>query len=445
MNSISEETLQIIFQDTTLGWGSKHPRESLLVDIWKSDRDYLLWAANLKPDKPNKHPLPTYQASLVSLAFELPGLGEEERTQKLSALTTWRALARNGDGLNDLPRPSVRDCQNIISRCNILGAHGDLDGIYSAASAIAVGGALDGGSLPGAFHRLRLFRYGFRSLAEYTEAVFEGTENDNEPCSVIIDFAAHPQATLNLDHHATALSYWEFGTERPSGVFDTRFPSCPSLLAKCCGLDIPDEILSGCDMVDGAKYPRLEDSSDLRNPFVALEFALGVDVSDLVAKKAILTLAEGKLDPYALLNQEIWKARVHLVSLEFEEQRSYWNKKSRYHMLNDMVAVADARLSPYSAARFRYLPFENEDVLTRPYLVTIRPKMNHQVNLGIARNPFFASPEIFQTQPKNLGALAKRLGEGGGRIEASAVTLQDSELSRALATIGSFLLSEDVE
>ena len=300
------------------------------------------------------------------------------------------------------------------------------------------------GSQPGAFHRIRIFRYGFRSLADYTEAFLADFGSENECCSVVIDFAAHPQATLNLDHHATALSYWEFGAERPVGIFDTKYPSCPSLLADCCGLDIPAEVLAGCDKVDGALYRSVEDSADLSNPFVALEFALGVDVSDLVAKKAVLTLAEAKLDPHALLRQPIWKARVDLVALEFEEQRSYWSKKSRFQTRNNLLAIADARLSPYSASRFRYLPFENEEVHALPYLVTIRPKSNRQLNLGISRNPFFPQPSFFQENPRNLGALAKALGEGGGRVEASAVSIEEHHLDATVLKILSFLEGEEV-
>ncbi len=444
------ETLDKIFLDTTLSWGNKHPRDTLLRDLWENDRDYLLWAANLKTDKPNKYSLPRYQSSLVALALEISGLSAEESEAKLNELQRWRILSREGTGLSSLSRPTRDDCRNIIARCNLLGVHGDLDGIFSGASAICYGGALEGGKLPGGFHRVRLFRYGFRSLADYSDAFFTGksasgrTSNENETCSVVIDFAAHPHASLNLDHHTTALSFWEFGTDIPVGIFDPKFPSCPRLLADCCGLPIPEPVLAGCDMVDGARYASIGETSTLDNPFVALEYALGVEVSDIVATKALFTLAEAKLDPYSLLEQPVWKARVELVRLEFDEQRSYWSKSSRFQFFEDLLAVSDARLAPYSSSRFRYIPFENETVVKYPYLVTIRPKSQTSVNLGISRNPFYREKEFFDRNPKNLGAIAKALGEGGGRLEASAVTIEVSQLSDTIRRILALLQEESL-
>ena len=318
-----------VFRDTPIGWGSKYPRETALQEIWETDSEYLLWAANLKPDRPNRHPLPTLQNSLVRLVSELRVLSQEEQDAKLQELAGWRMLAHEGEGIARLPRPSKDDCQRIIANATIVGAHSDLDGIYSAAAAIAAGGALSLGKMPGAFHRIRLFRYG---LQEYSEALFGEYQRENECCAVVIDFAAHPDATLNLDHHATALSYWAFASPLPQGVYDPTFPSCPRLLSECCGLQIPEEVLVGCDLVDGAQYRSVEQTLDFSNPFVALEFALQVDVSELIAKKAVLTLADSGLDPQSLLSQAVWRTRVELVRHEADEQRAYWEKKSRFQI-----------------------------------------------------------------------------------------------------------------
>lgn len=428
-----------VFRDTPIGWGSKYPRETALQEIWETDSEYLLWAANLKPDRPNRHPLPTLQNSLVRLVSELRVLSQEEQDAKLQELAGWRMLAHEGEGIARLPRPSKDDCQRIIANATIVGAHSDLDGIYSAAAAIAAGGALSLGKMPGAFHRIRLFRYGFRGLQEYSEALFGEYQRENECCAVVIDFAAHPDATLNLDHHATALSYWAFASPLPQGVYDPTFPSCPRLLSECCGLQIPEEVLVGCDLVDGAQYRSVEQTLDFSNPFVALEFALQVDVSELIAKKAVLTLADSGLDPQSLLSQAVWRTRVELVRHEADEQRAYWEKKSRFQIHHDILAVADARMAPYSASRFRYMPFENEEVANTPYLLTIRPKSSTHFNLGISRNPFYPSPELFEQKPRNLGALAKQLGEGGGRREASAVTIEQHALPAVIERTLAFL------
>src|SRR5262245_5708977 len=109
-----------VFLDTPIGWGSKYPRETALLRIWEEDREYLLWAANLKGDRPNRHPLPHYQQSLIRLAYELSSADAADREERLRGLADWRALSREGRGLELLPRPSAADCRNIISRATIV-------------------------------------------------------------------------------------------------------------------------------------------------------------------------------------------------------------------------------------------------------------------------------------------------------------------------------------
>ena len=328
--------------------------------------------------------MPAEQTSLVRIAHLVTSGEEDEAKRLLKSFQQWKELTQQGLGLGNLPRPSRTQCMKTMQNCTLLGCHWDLDGMYSAAIAICLGGALEGGKIRGAFGRLRLFRYGFRSLDEYTEALGAGKDET----TVIIDYAAHPQAALTLDHHMTSLSYWELGAPIPTGIYEPSMPSCPRLLATFCGLEVSEEVLCGCDLVDGALYANVAQASDLSHPFVALEYALSVDVSEPVAKKVILTLAENQLDPQSVLSQAVWKARLALVALELEEQRSFWQKESRFRHLSDLLSVADARLAPHSATRFRYLPFENSDVIQRAYLVTIRPQSANRVNLGISRNPF---------------------------------------------------------
>ncbi len=432
--SNSPLTIEEIFSDTPIAWGRKHPREKRLMDIWKEDRGYLFWACGLG-DKGKKSdvPPPPIQRNLIHIAALIEG-GKNEEAEKLYRIFThWRALSQEGTGLNEIPRPSAEDCRGILANTTLLCGHSDLDGIYSLAIAINRGGALRNsfsGKIP--FSRIRLFNYGFRNLADYTTAI--GAAPDDT--TVIIDFSAHPEATLNLDHHATSLSYWELGTPIPLGVYDTDCPSCPRLLSKHCGLDIPEDILTSCDMVDGAKYPNVAAASDLSNPFVALEHVFRVDVSDTILKKVVVTLAENDLDPLSVLNEPIWQARLSLVTLELNEQRSYWNKDKRFDLAHPHVAVADSRLAPYSGSRFRFIPFENDGALARPYLITIRSGYRSEtVNLGLSRNPFYADKSIFSTKPVNLGALATRLGEGGGRIEAASVTVKLSALKKTISLV----------
>lgn len=60
-------------------------------------------------------------------------------------------------------------------------------------------------------------------------------------------------------------------------------------------------------------------------------------------------------------------------------------------MINDWLAVADSRLAPYSSTRFRYLPFELEEVAHRPFLITLRPSGPNRVNIGIGREFIFST------------------------------------------------------
>ncbi len=422
-------TPQELFGDTTLGWGNKYA-EAKLVDIWDNDRQYLLWSANLTKN-PCERPPAADVVARVRIAYLFSQGKTEEGEALFREFQRWEALALRGEALDGLERPSREECCALLSRCTILAGHSDLDGIFSLAIAMARGGALERGKMRGAFSRLRLLRYGFRSLEDYTQLL--AAEPDD--VLVIIDFAAHPKAALTLDHHVTALQYWELGAPAPVGVFEPSMPSCPRLLATFCGLSVPEEILCGCDLVDGALYASVEQAHDLDNPFVALEAALSLDVSDSVAKKVVFLLAENDLQPGAVLELPVWRARVELLKLELEEQRSFWRKGGRLKPFGDLLAVADARLAPYSPSRFRYLPFEFDDARLRPYLVTVRPSGGGRVNLGVARNPFYRDKDHFRLRPVNLGALCRRLGKGGGRNEVGSLTIDSGVLSSVLESI----------
>ncbi|MFN8389490.1 MAG: hypothetical protein U0136_04290 [Bdellovibrionota bacterium] len=398
-----------------------------LIQIWAEDRNYLLWSANLAKN-PCTYPPPRLKVELIKIA-NLIESGEHEKAVELYRdLKHWIDLTENGVGLSELPRPSREECMAIISSCTILGGHADLDGIYSLAIAMHAGGALEHGRMKGAFARLRLFRYGFRQLLDYTNAI--GADKDDTV--VVIDFSAHPQAALNLDHHTTSLCYWDLGSPLPVGVYEPSMPSCPRLLATFCGLKLDEDLLCGCDMVDGALYSSVEQTTDFTNPYVALEHCLSLDVSDTIAKKVALLLAEHALDPYAVLDQPSWKSRVDLLKHELEEQRMFWARSNRIHFHGDLISIADSRLAPYSPSRFRYLPFENDRVRGLPYLITVRPAGYSKVNLSVSRNPFFAKPEFYVENPINLGALAKSMGKGGGRKEVSSLTLDVHQLSGAI-------------
>lgn len=445
---MTTDPIAAIFGELTLDWGNKYPTMSL-AEIWRNDRDYLFWAANLIPNKQHNYRLPKFQETLIRAAHSILRAEPAESETLRQELERWLALTQRGDGLDGLARPTPKECRALLGECTVLGGHSDLDGIYSVAIAIALGGALskvrkDGGAkTSGMFGKLRLFRYGFNTVTDYRSAV--GARDGD--AVVVIDFAALPGAVLNLDHHATCLSFWELGTELPTGVFDTAMPSCPRLLATHCGLKISEEILSGCDLVDGAQYTTVEQTIDLSNPFVALEHALSLDVTDTVAKKVILTLVDNDLDPFSVLSQPIWKARLQLLAHEVEEQRSFWSRPAHARTEHPLVAIADARLAPYSPSRFRYLPFEIDGVREKPYLFTIRSGGGPRVNIGFSRNPFYRDPSFFEYHPLNLGSVARSLGKGGGRVEASACTIESSQLdavlTRALALIESSAQSDE--
>ena len=296
-------TPEEIFGEIILGWGKEHAHKRV-IDVWYQNPDYLRWAANLQKNRCTSPP-DRSTVELIKIAH-VASLGDDGEAMRLfEQHRQWRELAEEGVGLDSLPRPTREDCLRIISNCTVLGGHCDLDGIYSLAIAMARGGALEHGKRKGAFSRLRLFRYGFRNAQEYWQAIGATAED----VVVIIDFMAHPQATLTLDHHVTSLSFWEPGTDLPCGIFEPSMPSCPRLLATLCGLQVDEEILTGCDMIDGALYTSVEQAADLSNPFVALELGLTLDVSDPIAKKVALTLAESDLDPHTVLQQPVWKAR----------------------------------------------------------------------------------------------------------------------------------------
>lgn len=418
-----------VFEDLILGWGNKFS-DAKLVDVWEHDRQYLLWAANLTK-KPCDRPPPSDIVARIRIA-NLYSLGKTDEAEQLfQDFRRWEALALRGEGLEELHRPTREECLQTLSACTVLAGHSDLDGIYSLAIAIAKGGALESGKMKGAFSRVRLLRYGFRSLDEYTQHL----AFDQNDTLVIIDFAAHPKAALTLDHHVTALQHWALGDPPPVGVFEASMPSCPRLLATFCGISVGEDILCGCDLIDGALYESVEQAHDLTNPFVALEGALSLDVGDSVGKKVVFLLAENALRPEAVLEVPSFRARVELLKCEMEEQRSFWRKGGRIRAADDYTAVADARLAPYSGARFRYTPFEFEECRDRPFLITIRPSGAQRVNLGVARNPFYRHSEFFRRAAVNLGALCRSLGKGGGRQEAAAVTIEADVLPTTIETI----------
>ena len=440
---------EILFGDGTLTWGRKHPRGTPLADVWKRDRDYLVWSANLVEGRPSDLAIPPAVRHQIAIALRLAQSKHAEAEAMFDQYEKWEALSQQGIGLSDLPRPGREECRRLIAGATMLGGHSDLDGIYSLAALLACGGALGFSNETSSpkekprGEKIRLLGYAIRSREDYDTTLNlssrGGTaeaEAEKDDSIVIVDFAAHPKAVLNLDHHATTLSFWELGTPVPAGVYETTMPSCPRLLASFCGLEIPSEILSGCDMIDGALYTSIDDTTDLKNPFVALNYCFSVEASDVVLRQAVLTLAGHQLNPDSLLTQPIWKARLKLIELELEEQRVYWRKKSRFRVDHPVAAIADGRGAPYSTSNFRYLPFEDDGVNSKPYLITLRPpNMFNKINIGISRNPFYANPELFSSHPINLGALARSLGQGGGRIEASSVTVPTAELTGTVNTI----------
>lgn len=426
-------TVHDVFRDTTVDWGKKYSPDTPLSKIWEQDKEYLLWACNLKQGRPCDNPPGPVVRALVEIAFDLGEGRKDQAVKKFAAYDEWYQISQVGEGLEKLPRPSQAECLNILERCSLLGGHGDLDGLYSMAIAIAHGKALISSSKKIPYSKLRIFRYGFRNLEEYT-AGLERAAND---VLVIIDFSAHPDAALTLDHHATCLSFWPKDTAVPVGIYDTTMPSCPRLLATHCGFSLASELLTGCDMIDGAMYTSIEQTTDLSNPFVALELALTVDVSDAIAKKVVITLAENGLDPYAVLSQPVWKARIAFIQEQLSEQRSYWSKKQRFSVDEPYTAVADGSQAPYSVSRFRYMPFENSTVRDKPFLISIRPATGQRVNLGISRNPFYSKQDFFKRHDVNLGALAKLIGRGGGRREVGSCTIMREQRDVAIAKIQS--------
>ncbi len=419
-----------LFGETTLAWGKKYPSERL-ADIWGKDKSYLLWACGLtgSGSKMPDVPPPSFQRKLVELALELERGNQTQVLERLNSLRNWQRLAQEGVGLSDLPRPTTAQCQEAISQATVLAGHSDLDGLLSLAIAIAFGGALGGASkaIPG---QIRILNYVYRNLNDFTNALaLQGSDK-----AIIIDFAAHPRAAMTFDHHATCLSFWEEGTEIPKGIYDTSMPSCPRLLATYAGYPVPEPVLTGSDRVDGAIYSSPQETTNLDDPFVLFEYLLGVDVSDNLKRALVIELARTKLDVSAVLARPIWQARRNLLAHELEDQRSFWNDEKRIVRLTGRVAIVDGREAPYHPAKFRYLPFETTSICERAYLITIRPgRSATTINLGLSRNPFH--PETRTTSTANLGAIAKMLGQGGGRPEAASTTLPLSQLDAALSQI----------
>ncbi|GEM_PF-5228763 len=428
--------VQDVFRDITLPWGQKHFNRKL-TEIWQTDPDYLAWACNVSGSKPRGAHESAPPSGICRLVKIVAGLerGEHEKAEiDFKSYLAWSELSQKGVGLDQLPRPAPESCRETLASCNVLGGHNDLDGLYSLAIAILHGGALGGPNLASA-EGIRILNYHFIKLAHYTT----GLSLKPGDRLVVIDFAAHPAAELTFDHHSTCLSFWEEGTPIPKGIFDTSIPSCPRLLATYCDFDIEEEVLAGCDRVDGAIYPNLAAALDLTDPFVAMEYCLGVDVTDVVRREVILTLAKNKLDPHSVLDQSSWRARLALVKCELEEQRQFWRDPELVWQSSGRATVIDARLAPHNASKFRFLPFEIPRVAERPYLVTVRgSKSPDLVNIGVGQNPFLST---YYEQAKtsgaliDVGALLKSLGQGGGRREVGSLTTHASELQGTLGRI----------
>lgn len=436
-------SIEQLFGDGVLTWGRKHPRGTPLTEVWRRDPDYLIWSANLVDGRPADLNLPPAVKYQISVALLILRGRSAEAEAEFARYKQWHDLSQAGIGLSELKRPTRDECKTAIGRATLLGGHSDLDGIFSLALLLSAGDALGYSREKPRGDRIRLLGYGIRSREDYDAALGipsgDRTGRDEDKSIVIVDFAAHPQAALNLDHHATTLSFWEPGTPIPVGIYETTMPSCPRLLSTFCGLEAPSEMLSGCDMIDGALYTSIEDTVDLKNPFVALNYCFSIEVSDAVLRQAVFTLADHQLDPESLLSQPIWKARLKLVELEIEEQRGYWKLKNRIRADHPFAAIADGRGAPYSTTNLRYMPLEVESAAERPYLITIRPpNMFNKINVAISRNPFYSKPDLFDSHPLNLGALARTLGQGGGRIEAASLTVPAVDLSE---TINKILLS----
>ena len=423
-------TVESVLSGKKLLWGRKHPKEDLFT-IWNKDRDYLFWASGAKSGKRPEPPMPKAQETLIRVAH-LINSGEQAAAEELYAdFSHWYQLSVEGEGLDKLPRPTPEECKAIIAKATVIGGHFDLDGIYSVAAAILKGGALSSIDPDLRASRVKLFRYNVRNIDEYTQLLGVNSKET----AIIIDYAAHPNAALNLDHHTTCLSYWQLGTPLPIGVFESSMPSCPRLLANYCDLEIPEDVLTGCDMVDGARYSDLQSANSLANPFVALEGMLSLDVSDIVARRVIFTLVANNLDPYSVINIPVWQARFKLLELELDEQRAYWAKPKAVKAEHPLISVTDARFAPHPATRFRYLPFENPAAIERPFMITVRGGAGLRVNLGISRNPFFGDKAFFEKHSVNLGGIAKSMGQGGGRQEAASLSIELASLKDTVNAI----------
>lgn len=277
-------TPEAVFEEVVLNWGSKHA-DSKLSDLWEHDRSYLLWAANLGKSPCYWPPTPDIVAR-IKIAYLFAQGHAEEGERLFAEFQRWSAISMRGEGLSELPRPGREKCAEIISRCNLLAGHSDLDGIYSVVIAMKLGGALEGGKMKGAFGSLKLLRYGHKSLEDYTQALAV----DEEDTTVIIDFAAHPAAALTLRPPHYCAAVLGAGFSDATGIYEPSMPSCPRLLATFCGLSVSEEILSGCDRVDGAIYKNVEETIDLSNPFVALEAALSLMSAALLLKRWFIWL-----------------------------------------------------------------------------------------------------------------------------------------------------------
>lgn len=437
-------TYEQVFGQEVLTWGKKHPGRPTLLSIWRSDPDYLIWGANLKKGSPCPSPLPSKHRALVTIAGLIFKKQFDDAARMFEEFQRWSELTEDGRGLETLPRPTSDECREAFEALTILGGHSDLDGIMSMALIVHQTPSLRSRySDQELMRRIRVLRYGFRELKDYSAALDLPTSplDGGEPPTtlesvVIVDFAAHPAAALTLDHHVTCLSYWELGSAPPRGIFDPSIPSCPRLLSIYTGLKAPEEILQSCDMIDGARYSSLDQALELDNPFISLECCLSIDVTEIELRKLVLELASNDLDVQHTLKAPIWKARLALASIEFDAQREYWAQPGKTEKRSELLFIADSREAPHSASRFRFVPFSAPGAVDSPYMLTLRASGPGRVNLGIGQNPFFHDQRWFESKGCNVGALSRRVGNGGGgRKEVGSTTIPLEQLAEAIRLI----------
>lgn len=426
-------SIEKIFSDYTLQWGKKYSPNTPLIELWNSDRDYLLWGAKLS-GKNNKDSfsLPPLQLELVVMAYLFETGKVEEAEKRFSHFKRWYDLTQQGIGIEKLKKAEISNALNSIENCEYLVAHTDLDGLMSAAILIKNLSALSKLDSKNKYRNLRLMNYGGNTLRDFTEQL----EIPAEKSFVTVDFATHPDSALTIDHHATSLSFIELGAKLPPVVLDLTAPSCPHLIDQYFNLGLPKDLISNCNKIDGAQYQNLNETTDLSNPYIALELCLKIAVGDNIQINVVKELVESNLDVNAVLESKSFKARIDLIKTFLDEQRDYFKNSDLIDDSHELYSIVDGSFAPHPLTLFRYMPFESKDVINRPYLISIRSQRRRSLNLGLSRNPFYPT-SFFENKAVNLGGLAKRLGKGGGRVEAASLMIPAAEKSAILKIIGS--------